>query len=78
MDAPSVPAPGFDVEPGLVLGHGEVRNPELGRQGMTTHCPETPVWRRLVAGPIGQVVPPIENCDERTDGLIDVRRVTGR
>jgi|HubBroStandDraft_5_1064220.scaffolds.fasta_scaffold956725_2 hypothetical protein len=66
-------APGFMVESGRCWRM--IRDPDPGKQGMTTCCPEPPIWRGRYQDRSGKWWPKVESCDEHADELIDVRRL---
>jgi hypothetical protein len=50
-------------------------DPNPGRQGMATHCPEHTDLARSALDRSGKWWPRAESCDEHADELIDVRRI---
>jgi hypothetical protein len=66
-------APGFMVESGRCWRM--IRDPDPGKQGMTTCRPEPPIWRGRYQDRSGKWWPKVESCDEHADELIDVRRL---
>ena len=66
-------APGFMVESGRCWRM--VRESDPGRQGMTTSCPEPPIWRGRWQDNSGKWWPRVESCDEHAGELLDVRRL---
>jgi hypothetical protein len=53
-----------------------IRDLEPGRAGMTTHCPEPPVWHGRWQDNSGKWWPRIDSCDEHADGLLNLRKIT--
>jgi hypothetical protein len=52
-----------------------IRDPDPGKQGMTTNCPETPIWRGHYRDRSGKWWPSVESCDEHANEMLDVRRL---
>jgi hypothetical protein len=54
-----------------------IRDPDPGKQGMTTNCPAAPIWRGHYRDRSGKWWPRVESCNEHADELLDVRRLLG-